>query len=80
MNAPITAHSTVAALVDVWVQQLRAEDRLETSTINEYERCASSSSPGSATSASMSSRQIESTGSSPSWLVRARTASARSRS
>jgi integrase len=38
MNAPITSQSTVGNLVDVWLQQLRAEHRLDTTTINEYER------------------------------------------
>ncbi len=38
MNAPITPKSTIVALVDLWLQQLRTEDRLDTSTINEYER------------------------------------------
>lgn len=35
---PITSQSTVATLVDHWLQQLRAEERLESTTINEYER------------------------------------------
>ena len=35
---PITSHSTVAELVEQWLQQLRAERRLEGTTINEYER------------------------------------------
>ena len=38
MNAPITSQSTVATLVDHWLQQLRAEERLDRTTINEYER------------------------------------------
>ena len=38
MNSPITPQSTVATLVDHWLQQLRAEERLDRSTINEYER------------------------------------------
>lgn len=38
MDAAITPQSTVATLVDLWLEQLRREDRLETSTINEYER------------------------------------------
>jgi integrase len=38
MNSPITPHSTVADLVDHWLQQLRVDGRLEGTTINEYER------------------------------------------
>lgn len=38
MNSPITSQSTVADLVEHWLQQLRAEDRLDRTTINEYER------------------------------------------
>lgn len=38
MNTTITADTTVAELVDLWLQQLRAERRLENTTINEYER------------------------------------------
>lgn len=38
MNSPINLQSTVATLVDYWLQQLRAEERLERTTINEYER------------------------------------------
>jgi integrase len=38
MNSPISPPTTVAALVDEWLQQLRGEDRLEGTTINEYER------------------------------------------
>ena len=38
MNLPITINATVAELVDVWLHQLRAEGRLEGTTINEYER------------------------------------------
>jgi site-specific recombinase XerD len=38
MNSPITSQSTVAALVDHWLQQLRTEERLDGTTINEYER------------------------------------------
>jgi integrase len=38
MNSPITTHSTVADLVDQWLQQLQADARLEATTINEYER------------------------------------------
>jgi integrase len=38
MNSPITSRSTVATLVDLWLQQLRAEERLDRTTINEYER------------------------------------------
>jgi integrase len=38
MNSPITRQSTVATLVDYWLQQLRVEERLERTTINEYER------------------------------------------
>lgn len=38
MNSPITGHSTVADLVDYWLQQLRADGRLEGTTISEYER------------------------------------------
>lgn len=38
MDSPITPHTTVATLVDFWLQQLRADGRLDGSTINEYER------------------------------------------
>jgi integrase len=38
MNTSITADTTVAKLVDVWLGQLRDEGRLENTTINEYER------------------------------------------
>ena len=38
MTTTITTATTVAELVDLWLQQLRAEGRLENTTINEYER------------------------------------------
>ncbi|MEI2811892.1 MAG: tyrosine-type recombinase/integrase [Nocardioides sp.] len=38
MNSPITPETTVATLVGFWLQQLRADARLESTTINEYER------------------------------------------
>lgn len=38
MNHPITPQTTVDTLVDLWLRQLRAEERLEGSTIDEYER------------------------------------------
>lgn len=38
MDTSITTKTTVATLTNVWLQQLRAERRLETTTINEYER------------------------------------------
>jgi hypothetical protein len=38
MNFPITAQSSVGTLVDHWLHQLRAEERLDRTTINEYER------------------------------------------
>lgn len=38
MNYPITPQTTVDSLVDLWLRQLRAEERLEGSTIDEYER------------------------------------------
>ena len=38
MNSPITSQSTVATLVDHWLRQLRAEERLDRTTINEHER------------------------------------------
>ena len=38
MNAPITSQSTVATLVDHWLQQLRADERLDRTTISEYQR------------------------------------------
>lgn len=37
MNS-LTAQSTVNTLVNLWLQQLRVENRLERTTINEYER------------------------------------------
>lgn len=38
MNSPIIPRTTVAALADLWVEQLRAEQRLDRTTIDEYER------------------------------------------
>ena len=38
MNSPINPQTTVATLVDFWLAQLRAEQRLDGTTINEYER------------------------------------------
>lgn len=38
MNYPITPQTTVDTLVDLWLWQLRADERLEGSTIDEYER------------------------------------------
>jgi len=38
MNYPVTPKTTVDTLVDLWLRQLRAEERLEGSTIDEYER------------------------------------------
>ena len=38
MNIPITSELNVVDLVDEWLQRLRAEGRLEGTTINEYER------------------------------------------
>lgn len=38
MASPITPQSTVETLVDFWLRQLRAEERLEGTTIDEYER------------------------------------------
>lgn len=38
MNPPITAHTTVATLADLWLQQLRTEGRLARTTVNEYGR------------------------------------------
>lgn len=38
MKTPITPQTTVATLVDLWVRQLRTEERLQRSTVNEYER------------------------------------------
>jgi integrase len=38
MNYPITPQTTVDTLVDLWLRQLRTEERLEGSTIDEYER------------------------------------------
>ena len=38
MNSPITPQSTVATWSSIWLQQLRAEGRLDGTTINEYER------------------------------------------
>ena len=37
MNTPITPHAQLADLVEEWLQRLRAEGRLEGTTINEYE-------------------------------------------
>jgi integrase len=38
MNTSMTPQTTVAELVDVWLEQLGAEGRLERTTINEYAR------------------------------------------
>ena len=38
MNSPITSNSTVVDLVDHWLKQLRDDGRLESTTIDEYER------------------------------------------
>jgi integrase len=38
VESPITPRTTVATLVDFWLQQLRAEGRLDGTTVNEYER------------------------------------------
>lgn len=38
MNTTITADTTLAQLVTLWLRRLRAEQRLESTTINEYER------------------------------------------
>jgi site-specific recombinase XerC len=40
-QGPITANSTLAEVADLWLRQLRAESRLENTTINEYERVLS---------------------------------------
>jgi site-specific recombinase XerC len=38
VNSPINPQTAVATLVDFWLEQLRAERRLDGTTINEYER------------------------------------------
>lgn len=38
MTTTITSDTTLAELVDIWLQRLRTEGRLENTTINEYER------------------------------------------
>lgn len=38
MNSPISAQTTVGTLVELWLRKLRAEARLDSTTINEYER------------------------------------------
>lgn len=38
MNSPITPQTTVSTMIDYWLQLLRAEQRLDGTTINEYER------------------------------------------
>lgn len=38
MNSPITPETTVATLADFWLDQLRAEHRLDRTTIDEYAR------------------------------------------
>jgi len=40
-HGSITANSTLAELADLWLRQLRAESRLENTTINEYDRVLS---------------------------------------
>ncbi|WP_292726198.1 hypothetical protein [Microbacterium sp. UBA837] len=37
MNIPVTPDAKFADLVDEWLRRLRAEGRLEGTTINEYE-------------------------------------------
>lgn len=41
MGLVITGDTTVAELADVWLRHLRAEGRLESTTINEYDRVLS---------------------------------------
>ena len=38
MNSPITPQTTIETLVGFWLRKLRAEARLDRTTINEYER------------------------------------------
>lgn len=38
MNTSITAQTSVATLADLWLERLRADGRLDGTTINEYER------------------------------------------
>ncbi len=38
MNSPITGRTTIAELVDFWLGKIRTTGRLESTTINEYER------------------------------------------
>ncbi len=38
MHSPLTSQSSIATLTELWLAQLRAEARLERTTINEYER------------------------------------------
>jgi len=38
MTTPITPDNTIAELIDLWLEHLRSEGRLEDTTINEYER------------------------------------------
>ena len=42
MNIPVTPDAKFADLVDEWLRRLRAEGRLEGTTINEYERVSNS--------------------------------------
>ena len=81
MSFPVTSQSTVAQLAEVWLQRLRAEGRLEKSTINEYERVLLKLvAPNSVVSASANSQRTGSTFSSRSWARRVRIASGRPRS
>jgi integrase len=38
VTSPITPQTTVSTMIDYWLQHLRAEQRLDGTTINEYER------------------------------------------
>lgn len=38
MTSPVTPSTTIAELVDIWLDIVRTESRLENTTINEYER------------------------------------------
>jgi hypothetical protein len=38
MGPQVTGDTTVAEWAELWLRHLRAEDRLENTTINEYER------------------------------------------
>jgi hypothetical protein len=72
MNTTITPRTAVADLVGVWLEQLRAEQRLDRTTIDEYERVLNKFViPSLGTTIISDSRQDWSTNCSSNWANRA---------